>query len=121
MRVTRWTVLAPVAAGVIALTSCANVGGGGSAAPDPAKTLPAAIASLVKTDVGQYYGTPKPGTSDKDVQATVDRLQGMPGVQSAELEQDGRINLQFLGGSTPDQHDEAVRQLAAIATIDEGV
>lgn len=117
----RWTVLAATATAVVALSGCADVSGGSSGAPDPAKTLPAPLASLVKTDLGEYFVTPRPGTSDKDIQATIEKLRGMPGVQSAELLKDGRIDLQFSGGSTPDQHEAAVKQLAALGEPVEGV
>ena len=113
--------LACAAAGALALSGCANVSGSNSSAPKPADKLPTAVASLVKTDVGEYFGTPKPGTSAKDVQATIDRLKAMAGVQSADLGKDGRIDLQFSGQSTAAQREAAVKQLAAIGKIDEGV
>lgn len=115
----RLTILA--CAAVVALSGCADVTGAGADAPDPVKTLPAPIASLVRTDVGEYFVTPRPGTSDKDVQATIEKLRGMPGVQSVELLKDGRVDLQFSGGSTPDQHEAAVKQLAALGDPVEGV
>lgn len=105
----------------LALTGCANVSGSNSNAPAPASALPSAVASLVKTDVGQYFAKPRPGISSADVQATIDRLKQMPGVQSATLDADGRVDLQFRGGSTPEQRRAAVAQLAALGTIEEGV
>jgi hypothetical protein len=119
-RVSRWTVLSLSSAAVLAVSGCADVTGGNNSAPKPANTLPTQIASLVKTDLGEYLVTPRPGTSDKDIQATINRLRAMPGVQSAELK-DGRVDLQFLGGSTPAQHEQAVKQLAALGTVEEGV
>jgi hypothetical protein len=117
----RWTVLSCGAAAALALAGCADVSGdANSSAPPPATSLPSAIASLVKTDVGQYLVTPRPGTSDKDIQATIDRLRQMPGVQSADLK-DGKVDLQFSGGSTPAQHEAAVKQLAALGPVEEGV
>lgn len=115
----RWTVLA-AATVVVALSGCADVSGGSNGAPDPAKTLPAPLASLVKTDVGEYLVTPRTGTSDKDIQATIERLRQMPGVQSVELK-NGKVDLTFLGNSTPEQHEKAVKQLAALGEVDEGV
>ena len=109
----------PVAA-MLALGGCADIGGGGDDAPAAVKTLPAPIASLVRTDVGQYLVTPREGISDKDIQATIAKLRSMPGVQSAELK-DGRVDLQFLGGSTPEQHEAAVKQLAALGEVEEGI
>lgn len=109
----------PVAA-VLALGGCADIPGSGDDAPDAVQTLPAPIASLVHTDVGQYLVTPRAGTSDKDIQATIERLRLMPGVQSAELK-DGRVDLQFLGGSTPEQHEAAVKQLAALGEVESGI
>jgi hypothetical protein len=108
------------AAAAVALAGCADVSGGGSAAPKPADSLPAAIASLVQTDVGEYLVTPRPGTSDRDIQATIDRLRQMPGVQSAELK-DGKVDLQFAGGSTPEEHEAAVKQLAALGEVVDGI
>jgi hypothetical protein len=108
------------AAAVLALSGCADVNGSSTDAPDPAKTLPAQIAADVKTDLGQYLARPRPGVSDKDVQATIERLREMPGVQSAELK-DGVVDLQFTGGSNPEQHEKAVKQLAAIGDVYEGV
>jgi hypothetical protein len=117
----RWTVL-PCAATVLALSACADVTGGSSnGAPAPVKTLPAQIAADVKTDLGEYLARPRPGVSDKDVRATIQRLQSMPGVQSAELNKDGVVDVQFSGGSTHDQHEKAVKQLAAIGDVYEGV
>ena len=117
----RWTVLSCGAAVALSLTGCANVSGKPTSAPAAAKALPTQVAKLVKTDVGEYFGTPKGGTSAKDVQATINQLTSMPGVQSATLGKDGRIDLQFLGDSTSAQREAAVKQLAAIGTIDEGI
>ena len=117
----RWTVLSCGAAVALSLTGCANVSGKSANAPAAAKALPTAVASLVKTDVGEYFGTPNAGTSKKDIQATIDQLRTMPGVQSADLTKDGRIDLQFSGQSTAAQRGSAVKQLAAIGKVDEGV
>ena len=116
----RWTVVSCAAAAVFALAGCADVNGGSSNAPDPVKTLPAQIAADVKTDLGEYLARPRAGVSSKDVQATIDQLRSMPGVQSAELK-DGVVDLQFTGGSTHEQHEKAVKQLAAIGDVYEGV
>ena len=116
----RWTVLSCAAAAVLALSGCANVNGSSANAPKPASTLPPSIAALVKTDVGEYLVRPRAGTSKKDVQATIDRLQQMPGVQSVALK-DGVVDLQFTGGSTHAQHEKAVMQLAALGDVYEGV
>ena len=48
------------------------------------------------------------------------KLRSMPGVQSAELK-DGVVDLQFLGGSTSPQREAAVKQLAALGDVYEGV
>jgi hypothetical protein len=117
----RWTLLSCGAAAAVALSGCADVSGSSGPAPKAAATLAPAVATLVKTDVGEYFGTPDKGTSSKDIKATVARLKTMPGVQSADLTKDGRIDLQFLGGSTAPQRTAAVKQLAAIGRVDEGV
>jgi hypothetical protein len=116
----RWTVLSCAAATVLALSACADVTGGSSGAPAPVKTLSAPLAKLVQTDIGEFLVTPRPGTSTKDIQATITRLREMPGVQSAELK-NGKVDLQFAGGSTHQQHEKAVKQLAAIGEVEEGV
>jgi hypothetical protein len=105
---------------MLALSGCADVTGGTADAPKPADTLPTEIASLVRTDLGEYLVTPRPGTSQKDITATISRLQSMPGVQDCQLK-NGRVDLVFSGGSTPDQHEKAVKQLAALGTVEEGV
>lgn len=117
----RRTVLCCAAVATLALSGCADVNGGNNNAPAPVKVLPGPIASEVQTDAGQYLVRPKAGISTKDVQATIDQLRTMPGVQSADLRGDGRVDLQFLGGSTKDQREAAVKQLAALGPIEEGV
>src|SRR5689334_19476950 len=102
------------------MSGCADVTGSSADAPAPAKTLPSNIAKDVNTDLGEYFVRPRAGVSDKDVQATIARLKSMPGVQSAELK-DGVVDLQFSGGSTHEQHEKAVKQLAAIGDVYEGV
>ncbi|MBK5305877.1 MAG: hypothetical protein JJD92_04235 [Frankiaceae bacterium] len=116
---TRWT-LTSSAALTLALSGCANISGSNSDAPDPAKALPAPIASAVKTDIGQYLVRPKSSVSAKDIQATIDQLRLMPGVQSADLK-DGVVDVQFLGGSTAAQRENAVKQLAALGEVYEGI
>jgi hypothetical protein len=115
----RRIVLSLAAAAVLA-AGCANVSGGNSDAPEPAKSLSPSISALVKTDVGEYLVRPGKDISSKDVQATIERLRQMPGVQSAELK-DGVVDLQFTGGSTREQHEKAVKQLAALGDVYEGI
>jgi hypothetical protein len=117
--VSRWTAVAAVAS-ALALSGCANVNGGSSSAPAPATALPAPLASLVKTDIGEYLVTPRAGTPPKDIQETIKQLQSMPGVQSADLK-NGQVDLQFLGGSTAEQRANAVKQLSALGEVQEGV
>jgi uncharacterized OsmC-like protein len=119
--VSRWTLLSCGAAAAVALSGCANISGGKSSAPAPAKAVPSSVASLVKTDVGEYLATPRAGTSSKDVQATIEQLKSMPGVQSAELTKDGKVDVQFYGNSSSEQRANAVKQLAAIGEVEEGV
>ena len=109
------------AAALLLSTGCADVSGSGNNnAPDAVSTLAPSIAADVKTDVGEYLVRPKSGVSSKDVQATMEQLRSMPGVQSAELK-DGVVDLQFLGGSTSPQREKAVKQLAALGDVYEGV
>lgn len=119
--VSRWTLVSCGAAAAVALSGCANISGGKSAAPAPAKTVPSAVAELVKTDVGEYLVKPRSGTSSKDVQATIDQLKNMPGVQSAVLNKDGKVDVQFYGNSSSDQRAAAVKQLAALGEVEEGI
>jgi hypothetical protein len=119
--VSRWTLLSFGAAAALALSGCANISGGKSDAPPPAKAVPSGVASLVKTDVGEYLAKPRPGTSSKDVQATINQLRTMPGVQSAELTKDGKVDVQFYGNSSSEQRANAVKQLAALGEVEEGV
>lgn len=117
----RYAVLSCGAAVALTLSGCANVSGSSNDAPAAAKTLAPDVAKLVKTDVGEYLVKPRAGTSSKDVQATIDQLKTMPGVQSAEMNKDGFVDLTFSGGSTPAQHEAAVKQLAALGDVQEGV
>jgi hypothetical protein len=117
----RWTLLSAGAAAAVALSGCANISGGKSDAPAPAKAVPSSVASLVKTDVGEYLVKPRAGTSSKDIQATIAALRTMPGVQSADLNKDGKVDVQFYGNSSSDQRANAVKQLAALGDVEEGV
>jgi hypothetical protein len=119
--VSRWTLLSYGAAAAVALSGCANVSGRDNSAPPPAKSLPSALASLVKTDVGQYLVKPRAGTSSKDVQATIATLRAMPGVQSAALNNEGKIDLELAPNSTATQRGAAVKQLAALGEVEEGI
>jgi hypothetical protein len=117
----RALVLIGAVAATVSLSACADINGGGTDAPDAVKTLPGPIASSVKTDIGEYLVRPKAGVSSKDVQETMKQLRTMAGVQSAELTKDGVVDLQFLGGSTSKQREAAVKQLAALGDVYEGV
>ncbi|GAC1441656.1 MAG: hypothetical protein NVSMB55_10010 [Mycobacteriales bacterium] len=118
----RWTVLSCGAAVAIATAGCADVSGKHvSGAPAAAKTLVPAVAKLVKTDVGEYLVKPRAGSSAKQIQATIDQLKSMPGVQSAALTKDGKVDVQFFGGSTASQRAAAVKQLAALGDVEEGI
>jgi type IV pilus biogenesis protein CpaD/CtpE len=118
----RWILLSCAAASAVALSGCANVSGSsGNNAPAAVSSLPPSLAQEVKTDVGEYLVKPRAGTPQKDIQATIDRLRGMPGVQSAELTAEGKIDVQFSGGSTPAQHEAAVKQLAALGDVEQGI
>lgn len=93
-----------------------------SSAPAPAKVLPSAVESLVtKTDVGQYFVTPKAGTSKEAIAGVVAKLKTMPGVQSSEQNADGMVDVQFRGGATAAQRAAAVKQLATLGEVTEGI
>lgn len=115
------------AALALSVSACADVSGSSTTkadtkdAPAPAAALPSPLAAMVRTDLGEYLVKPKAGTSDKVIKATLARLRAMPGVQSAELNAEGKLDVQFLGQSTPAQRQAAVKQLAALGPVELGV
>ncbi len=116
----RWTLLSAGAlAAVLSLSACTD--DPGDAAPAPASAVPSAVASQLKSDVGQYLVTPKEGLAKADLDATIAKLRTMPGVQSAELNKEGVVDVQFLGSSTPAQRTAVVQQMAAIGEVIEGI
>lgn len=115
----RTTHLAAAVVVALALSACGS--SPGEDAPEPVKALPAPVQSLaVGTDVGQFFVTPKPGTPKADVDATVAKLKSMDGIQSVVVK-DGVIDLQFRPTVTPEQREEALRQLAALGEVQEGI
>lgn len=93
----------------------------GDDAPDPVAALPAPVQTLaVSSDVGQFFVTPE-GKSDAVITETVAKLKSMDGVQSAERLEDGNVDLQFHPSVTPEQRQEALRQLAALGEVQEGI
>lgn len=121
--VSRLHVLALVAATGLTLTGCADVNSNSATkgAPAPAATLAPDITKSVKTDLGEYLVKPRPGISAKAIQATVATLKAMPGVQSVDVKPDGRLDVQFLGSSTPDSRTKAVKQMAALGPVEQGI
>ena len=66
----------------------------GDAALEPVEDLPAPVQSLVVgTDVGQFLATPEEGTPQADIDETVAKLKSMEGVQSAEVNGEGVVDL----------------------------
>lgn len=128
----RWTLLpAGALAAALALSACS---GGDSTtavkedpiarqAPAPAASLPAPVRKLtISSDVGEFFVTPKAGTPKTQVDGTVARLKAMAGVQSAEFKgADGIVDLQFRPNATKPQREAAVRQLAALGEVEEGI
>ena len=116
----RWTLVSAGAlAAVLSLSACTDAPE--DAAPAPASAVPSAVVKPLATDVGQYFVTPKEGLAKADVDATIAKLKKMPGVQSAELNKEGVVDVQFLGSSTSEQRTAAVQQMAAIGEVVEGV
>ena len=113
-----------VSAGALAVAlTLSGCGGDDPAdnAPAPAKALPSPVQQLVVgTDVGQFLVTPKEGTAQADIDATVAKLRSMEGVQSAEFK-DGEVDLQFRPFVTKEQRQAAVQQLAALGEVREGI
>ncbi len=92
------------------------------ATPGTVATQPATdeLAELAKTDLGQYLARPE-GRSPAQVQAAVERLAGMSGVQSASVNEESLVDLVFLGSSTPRQRAAALQELAKVGEVLEGV
>ena len=122
MPVRRPTLLtAGVLAGALMLSACSG-DSASDAAPDPAPALPSSVASIVTgSDVGQFFVAPKEGTPKATIDGAIAKLKEMPGVQSAELNADGLVDVQFRGGITPEQREAAVRQMAALGEVTEGI
>jgi hypothetical protein len=116
----RWTLVSAGAlAAVLSLSACTDAPE--DAAPAPASAVPSAVVKPLASDVGQYFVTPREGLPKADVEGTIAKLRRMPGVQSAELNKEGVVDVQFLGSSTPAQRTAAVQQMAAIGEVVEGV
>jgi len=64
---------------------------------------------------------PKTGISKKQVDATIAKLKTMKGVQSADLNKDGYVDVQFYGSSTTADHEAVVKQLGALGDVQEGI
>lgn len=91
-------------------------------APKPASTLPSPVQSLVvNTDVGEYLVKPTSETTPKQIADTIAKLKTMKGVQSAELRADGYVDLVFRADPAAKVREAAVRQLAVLGEVEEGV
>ncbi len=108
---------------VLALSACTGDGTSvDDAAPEPAPALPSAVASVVLgTDVGQFFVNPNDEVSKETIDGAIAKLKTLPGVQSAELTDEGLVDVQFRGGITVEQREAAVRQMAALGEVTEGV
>jgi outer membrane murein-binding lipoprotein Lpp len=111
-------VLSAAAVAVTLLSGCVDDFEG---AAEPTQTLPPAVSELAKTDVGQFFITPRQDVDKATVETTLGKLKTMAGVQKAALEQDGRINLEFRPGASDAERDAALKQAGALGTIDEGI
>ena len=121
MSVRHLTVRLPAAALAAALALSACGSSPGDDATDPVDALPAPMQSLaVNTDVGQFLVTPKDGTPQAEIDETVAKLEGMDGVEAVQVT-DGDVDLEFRPTVTPEQRSEALRQLAALGEVREGV
>lgn len=111
-----------LAAGALALALGLSACGEspGDNAPAPAQALPTPVQSLVVgTDVGQFFVTPA-GKPQAQIDETVAKLRSMAGVQSSEFK-DGQVDVVFRPNVTKDQREAAVRQLAALGEVQEGI
>lgn len=91
-------------------------------APKPAPTLAAPIEKLVTTtDVGEFLVTPDKAVGSPQVKGAVSRLAAMKGVQSATLTPEGKVDVVFTGDVTRPQRVAAVKQLAALGKVEEGI
>jgi hypothetical protein len=82
-------------------------------------TIPVDVAGLSQT-VGEYVVAPSKDLSAKQVDAAVQKLKGMPGVQSATLVS-GKIHVEVRPDALTTQREALERQLAALGTVSEGI
>jgi hypothetical protein len=123
----RRTAAALIVAGGLALTGCSGSSSGSSSGPKaeesgvptPVATIPVDVAELSQT-VGEYVVDPSKDLNSAQVDASVAKLKGMPGVQSATLTS-GQIHVVILPAATTTQREDVERQLAALGTVSEGV
>ena len=113
--------LSTAALGALLLTGCVDDAPSVEGAAEPAASLPAQVAQLAGTDVGQFYVTPRADLDQTTRDRTIAQLKQMRGVQKAELEQDGRLNLEFRPGASEKDRRAALKQAAAIGELTEGV
>jgi hypothetical protein len=111
-------VLSATALGALLLSGCVNEF---EDAAEPTASLPPAVSELVGTDVGQFFVQPRQDLDKQTLETTVAKLKQMPGVQTAKLEQDGRLNLELRPGASKQQRADALQQAAGLGPIEEGV
>jgi hypothetical protein len=108
-------------AAAVATPGCANIRGSEvNTGPAPAKTLPPVLARLANTDVGQYYVTPRPDLTKKQLDGAVSYLRNQGDV-NLTIEQDGRLNVQFYGNPNHKRKAELLKELVAIGKVDQGI
>jgi hypothetical protein len=114
-------VLAALAAATLATAGCADVSGDtDDPGPSPAASLPAPLASLAKTDLGQYYLNPRQDASQQDIDGVIAYLRAQGDVVLV-LEKDNVLNITFRGNPKPDRKAEILRHVVTIGEVVPGI
>ena len=113
--------LAVLAAATLAASGCADVSGDTvEPGPTPAASLPAPLASLAKTDLGQYYVNPRQDASQQDIDGVIAYLKAQGDVVLV-VEQDNVLNITFRGNPKPDRKAEILKHVVTIGEVVPGI
>ena len=113
--------LALLTAATLATAGCADISGDTEdPGPTPAASLPAPLASLAKTDLGQYYLNPRQDASQQDIDGVIAYLKAQSDVVLV-VEQDNVLNITFRGNPKPDRKAEILKHLVTIGQVVPGI
>jgi hypothetical protein len=105
----------------LATAGCADISGDGEEpGPSPAASLPAPLASLAKTDLGQYYVNPRQDASQQDIDGVIAYLKAQSDVVLV-VERDNVLNITFRGNPKPDRKTEILRHVVTIGEVVPGI